>query len=71
MRDLPVGPGGGDETCFPDLAGTSSPDGTVPAPGDAFWYLVRGKNACAGAGTYGFEAQHSVPTVERVSTSCP
>src|SRR5262249_38654714 len=50
---LAVGPGGDDEICFPDIPGATLVDATVPPPGVAFWYLVRGNNAC-GYGPYGF-----------------
>jgi hypothetical protein len=71
VSGLPVGPGGGDETCLTDdLGGTTANDAGNPGDGDAFWYLVRGENAC-GKGGYGFEAIHGVPTSARVSTTCP
>ena len=39
-------------TCLAaNIAGTSAPDATVPAPGDGFWYLSRG-SSCGGDGTY-------------------
>src|SRR5262249_37730119 len=44
---LPVGPGGGDETCLPGLSVPSLVDNAVPALGTAFWYLARAENACA------------------------
>jgi hypothetical protein len=61
---LPVGPGGGDEVCFPDLAAPSLVDETVPGPGFAFWYLVRGENACAGP--YGARSDGT----PRATTTC-
>jgi uncharacterized repeat protein (TIGR01451 family) len=64
---LPVGPGGGDEVCFADLAGTSTTDATVPAPDAAFWYLVRGENTCAPAGSYGNDSLGN----PRSTTTCP
>jgi hypothetical protein len=63
---FPVGPGGGDETCFPDLPGPSLSDATLPAPQTGFWYLSRGENACS-VGTYGL--QHD--GTPRVTTTCP
>jgi len=61
-RALPVGPGGDDETCLgSDLADTAILDRADPATGDAFWYLVRGVNAC-GHGPYGSEGQGGVST---------
>jgi hypothetical protein len=68
---LPVGPGGADETCVAtESLTTTATDGDVPPAGAAFWYVVRGENAC-GSGSYGTQAQHGVPTVLRVSTTCP
>jgi hypothetical protein len=64
---LPVGPGGGDESCFDDLPGPSVGDATVPAAGTGFWYLSRGASDCGGNGTYG---QRSDGTL-RVTTTCP
>jgi hypothetical protein len=45
-------------------------DAYVPAAGSGVWYLIRGKNACAGNGTYGNEGNHGVPGALRVSTTC-
>jgi uncharacterized repeat protein (TIGR01451 family) len=64
---LPVGPGGGDEICFPDISGTSTSDATVPASGVAFWYLVRGENTCAAPGPYGNQSNGT----PRSTTTCP
>jgi hypothetical protein len=70
-RVLPVGPGGGDESCLgQQIAATSLVDATTPPLGEGFWYLVRGGNAC-GKGTYGYQAINGVPTVARVTASCP
>ena len=70
VAGLPVGPGGGDEVCLePAIAGTSTTDSTDPAPGDAFWYLIQGTNAC-GRGPYGVQVQGGVPS-PRVSATCP
>lgn len=66
VAQLPVGPGGGDEICFPDVAGTTISDSTVPLAGAAFWYDVRGKNAC-GQGAFGFQSNGA----PRVTTTCP
>jgi hypothetical protein len=63
---LPVGPGGGDETCFDDLAGPSVTDAMTPPSGAAFWYLSRAENTC-GSGTYG--TTHTGGA--RTSTTCP
>src|SRR6185369_8721949 len=48
LGSLPVGPSGGDEVCFDDLAGPSLIDTTVPSAGAGFWYLSRAENACNG-----------------------
>jgi hypothetical protein len=67
---LPVGPGGGDETCLvTGTASTSATDPVTPNPGDAFWYLVQGGNAC-GNGPYGSALLGGVPT-PRASATCP
>jgi hypothetical protein len=66
LSALPVGPGGGDEICFADLAGPTLVDTDVPAPGAGFWYLSRGENAC-GNGSYG-QQSNGTP---RVTTTCP
>jgi glucose/arabinose dehydrogenase/PKD repeat protein len=63
---LPVGPGGGDETCFFDLAVPSIADTEIPDPGTAFWYLARGDNAC-GNGLYGLSSDGT----PRITTTCP
>jgi hypothetical protein len=63
---FPVGPGGGDEVCFDNLAVTTLVDSTVPAPGGGFWYLSRGENTC-GIGTFGNQSNGS----PRTTTSCP
>ena len=64
-KALPVGPGGDDETCLgSDLADTAIVDRATPAAGDAYWYLVRGVNAC-GHGPYGSGV------VPEGSTTCP
>ena len=63
---LPVGPGGGDEICFDGISGTSTTDATLPGSGASFWYLVRGENTCAPAGTYG-----NATSGPRSTTTCP
>lgn len=70
---LPVGPGGGDESCLAvNLPSTTLQwtDAVDPATGTCFWYLIRGDTAC-GKGPYGFQAQNGTPTVPRLSTTCP
>jgi hypothetical protein len=46
----------------------SALDAESPAPGEVFYYLVRGRNACpAGVGTLGFDSNG----VERPGRNCP
>jgi len=72
--ELPVGPGAGDatETCFASsLLATTVTDATAhPASGTAFWYVVRGENACSD-GTWGYRGNRGVAGAERVSFACP
>jgi len=63
---LPVGPGGGDEVCFDNLAGPTLSDPAVPDSGTGFWYLSRGANGC-GIGTFGNQSNGS----SRITTTCP
>jgi len=67
LGSFPVGPGGGDEVCFDNLASPTLSDASVPAPGTGFWYLSRGENTCGGNGTYGNRSNGS----PRVTTTCP
>ena len=68
---LPVGPGGNDEVCLASgVVGSSAIDAEDPNPDEAFWYLVQGSNAC-GKGPYGFQVEGGIPTVPRVSATCP
>jgi hypothetical protein len=67
--DLPVG-GSPTETCVGAallVPGISDP--TLPAGGEVFWYLARGRHVSC-AGTYGYGLQSGVPT-ERVTAVCP
>jgi hypothetical protein len=65
VAELPVGAPG--ETCLVDgTAGTTLEDDSVPAVGQAFFYLVRAANAC-GVGSWGFESSG----LEQVSAACP
>jgi hypothetical protein len=41
LSALPVGPGGGDEACFPNLPGPTFVESTTPAPGTGLYILVR------------------------------
>jgi hypothetical protein len=65
LSAFPVGPGGGDEVCFDNLAGPSLIDATVPGIGTGFGYLARGESAC-GIGTWG-----NATSGPRVTTTCP
>jgi len=66
LSALPVGPGGGDEICFDELATALVFDAAIPPSGTGFWYVVRGSNAC-GIGSYG--TRHDL--TPRTSTTCP
>jgi hypothetical protein len=70
LSALPVGPGGGDEVCFDNLAGTTLSDPAVPGAGTGFWYLSRGENSC-GNGTYGTQGVNGAPGAPRITTTCP
>jgi N-acetylneuraminic acid mutarotase len=71
VLDWPVGSNPPTETCLADAAaGTAASDGAVPASGDGSWYLVRARNAC-GSGGFGWQEAQGVPTVPRVSATCP
>ncbi len=63
---LPVGAGGSEVCLVSGSGGSGTSDASLPAPGQAFFYLVRGRNACA-MGTYGFASAGA----ERVSAACP
>lgn len=67
LAGLPVGPGGGDEVCFGDLAGTSTTDAAAPPLGTGYWYVVRGDNACTTPGSYGNNGQG----LQRGTATCP
>jgi hypothetical protein len=70
LSALPVGPGGGDETCFDDLPGPTLVDTAVPTAGAGFWYLSRGENdSCIG--TFGTRGVHGAAGAARVTTTCP
>ena len=68
---LPVGPGGGDESCLADeTTGRSMIDAAVPPVGDGYWYLVRGRSFC-GVGPWGFEIQTGQPPSPEITSTCP
>ncbi len=71
VSQLPVG-AGGSETCLASgIAAATTSDPSDPAVGDSYWYLVRGKNSCGGAGPYGFAAVGGTPTTPRTTATCP
>jgi hypothetical protein len=49
---------------------TEATDATVPESGQAFWYLVRARDAC-NTGTWGYRAANGVPGLERLVDACP
>jgi hypothetical protein len=66
LPQFPIGSGAA-ETCLDSgLAADSTVDASAPAPGEGFYYLVRGANAC-GVGTYGF----ATGGAERNTLACP
>lgn len=72
LSGLPVGPGGLDEDCIrPAQYGQEGDDLDIPPVGTGVWYLVRGVNACAGPGPWGFQGDHGAPGAPRITSSCP
>jgi hypothetical protein len=67
---FPVGPGGGDETCFDNLAAPLLNDPAIPTLGTGFFYLSRGESIC-GNGTFGTQGVHGAPGAPRVTATCP
>ncbi|HET9301075.1 MAG TPA: hypothetical protein VFO11_14085, partial [Candidatus Polarisedimenticolaceae bacterium] len=63
---FPVGPGGAEEVCFNNLNSNSTSDATLPGANAGFWYLVRGENTCAPAGSWG-----NATSGPRSTTTCP
>jgi hypothetical protein len=63
--------GGGEATCVQSgITTPSTMDAANPAEGEAWWYLVRGRDAC-GTGTWGWAASEGTPTTERIVNACP
>jgi hypothetical protein len=67
---LPVGSGAG-EFCLGSTGATSMNDSIVLPANFGVWYLIRGVNACAGNGPYGFQGVHGAPGTPRLSSTCP
>jgi hypothetical protein len=67
LDHMPVGQGSGQTCLAQGLAVPSTTDGTAPAVGTGFWYLVRERRAACGVGSYGRASNG----VERISTACP
>ncbi|HEX5045268.1 MAG TPA: proprotein convertase P-domain-containing protein [Candidatus Polarisedimenticolaceae bacterium] len=65
LTAFPVG--SGVDLCLGAFSSTSASDPQEPAEEAGFWYLVRGTNTCAGAGSYG-DATGGAP---RVTAACP
>ena len=61
---LPVG--SGPESCLGSTTSASATDAGMPAPHQAFWYLVRATNSC-GTGNYGLTSSGQ----PRVTATCP
>jgi uncharacterized repeat protein (TIGR01451 family) len=71
LDSLPVGAHPGAESCLGnDLQAPAVADPDPLADGAGFWYLVRSESAC-GNGSYGYQADHGSPTIERTSPTCP
>ena len=70
VSSWPVGSSPATETCFGGVLVNTASDGTVPGSGVGYWYLVRAQNAC-GSGGYGSQASNGIPTVPRLSGTCP
>jgi hypothetical protein len=63
---FPVGSDAAETCAVQGTSATSLPPDQPPALGEAFYYLVRGENAC-GVGTYGFASGGA----ERTNMACP
>ena len=62
----PVGSGAAEQCVAAGIGGTQLDVADAPAPEVAFWYLVRGRNAC-GTGSFGVASSGAA----RVTTVCP
>ena len=65
VSQLPVGSGAA-EVCIASGPAATATDTATPGAGEAFWYLVRGRNAC-GTGSYGTDSLGG----PRVTGVCP
>jgi len=65
LVSLPVGSGA--DVCLGSWPAPSAMDAEEPNPARGFWYIVRGTNPCAGAGSYG-EGSGGAP---RATPACP
>jgi len=66
IADLRLGSVAGETCLAAGAANASLTDGSLPAVGAGFYYLVRGRNPC-GVGSYGF----ATTGAERTSSICP
>ena len=66
VGEFPVGSGASELCVGPGLTQPTMTDLGLPTARTGFWYLVRGRNACA-IGTYGFRSN----AVERTTFACP
>jgi hypothetical protein len=66
LNQFPVGTGAAETCRSSGVTGAWASDASVPAQGQGFWYLVRGRNAC-GTGSYGFRRNGT----ERTTAVCP
>jgi hypothetical protein len=67
---LPMSPTDAGETLLVrNTISTSVQDATVPQPGAAFWYLVRGRTSCGG-GPWGFETRNGTSTERQPREGC-
>lgn len=66
VSEWPVGSGASEVCLESGLSDAMSSESETPALGEAYYYLVRGHNAC-GPGSYG----RSSSGMERVSSTCP
>jgi hypothetical protein len=72
--ELPVGSGGSESCVVPGgTPSASASDAAIPASGQSYWYLVRGRDGCS-AGSYGRTHTNPGPPLNgpiRSTTICP